>query len=43
MASKKIPRLLAGFFNRSQRTGRRDQLTKCEERLHALVFSASAA
>jgi len=42
MASKKIPRLLARFFNRSQRAGGSNQLTECEERLHALVFSASA-
>ena len=43
MAGKKFPRLLAGFFNRSQRAGRRNHTTECEERLHALVFSASAA
>jgi hypothetical protein len=35
--------LLARFFERSQRTGGGDHLTECEERLHALVFSASAA
>ena len=42
-ASKEVPRLLARFFKRSQRTGRRDHTTECEKRLHALVFSASAA
>jgi hypothetical protein len=43
MASKKIPRLLARFLKRSQRTGGGNNMTKCEERLHALLFSASAA
>jgi len=36
MTSKKIPRLLARFSNRSQRAGGGDQMTECEERLHAL-------
>jgi hypothetical protein len=35
VASKKSPRLLARLFKRSQRTGGRDHLTECEERLHA--------
>ena len=43
MASKKFPRLLAGFFNRSQRTGGGNHMTECEEGLHTLLFSASAA
>jgi hypothetical protein len=43
MAGKKIPRLLTGFFNRSQRTGGGNNMTKREERLHALFFAASAA
>ena len=43
MASKKFPRLLAGFFNRSQRAGGGNHITKGEERLHALFFAASAA
>ena len=29
MASKEVPRLLAGFFNRSQRTGGDNYKTKC--------------
>jgi len=36
MASKEVPRLLAGLFNRSQRAGGSDHMTKCEEGLHAL-------
>jgi hypothetical protein len=43
MASKKIPRLLARFFSRGQRTGVGNNMTKREERLHALFFAASAA
>jgi hypothetical protein len=42
VASKEVPRLLAGFFNRSQRTGG-ECVTKLEEGLCALVFAASAA
>jgi hypothetical protein len=29
MASKEVPRLLAGFFNRSKRTGGDNYKTKC--------------
>ena len=43
MAIKKLPRQLAGFFNRSQRTGGCNNTTKREERLHALLFSVRAA
>ena len=43
MAGKKFSRLLAGFFNRSQRTGGGNHMTECEEGLHTLLFSASAA
>ena len=43
MTSKKFPRLLARFFKRGQRTGASDYMTECEERLHALLFSASTA
>jgi len=43
MAGKEIPRLLARFFNRGQRTRGGNNMTKCEERLHALLFVASAA
>jgi hypothetical protein len=39
MANKKLPRLLARFFKRSQRTGGRDNLTGREERVHALVLT----
>jgi hypothetical protein len=35
--------LLAGFFNRSQRTGGGNHMTKREESLHALLFAARAA
>ncbi len=37
MSSKKIPRLLACFFKRSQRAGGGNNLTECEERLHAVT------
>src|SRR5579864_2571145 len=37
MTGKKIPRLLACLFNRSQRTGGSDHLPECEERLHAVT------
>ena len=37
MASKKIPRQLAGFRKRGQRAGGGDHLTECEERLHAVT------
>jgi len=40
MTSKKFPQLLAGFFNRGQRTRGGNNMPKCEERLHALLFSA---
>jgi hypothetical protein len=41
MAGKKSPRLLAGFFNRSQRTGGGNNLTKREEWLHAFPRGAT--
>ena len=37
MTSKKIPRLLARFFKRSQRAGGSDHLPECEERFHAVT------
>ena len=37
MTGKKIPRLLARFFKRSQRAGGCDHLTEREERLHAVT------
>jgi len=37
VASKKIPRLLTSFFKRGQRTGGGNNMTKCEERFHALT------
>jgi hypothetical protein len=43
MRSKKISRSLARFFNRGQRTGVGNDMTKREERLHAFDFAASAA
>jgi len=43
MTSNKIPRLLARFFKRSQRTGGRYGLTKVEEGLHAVVSSAKGS
>jgi hypothetical protein len=42
MTGKKIPRLLARFFKRGQRTGGGYHMTKREERLHALLFCARA-
>lgn len=37
MTGKKIPRLLARFFKRDQRAGGSNNLTQCEERLHAVT------
>lgn len=42
MAGKVGRKVVARYLNCCKGTGRRDQLTKGEERLHALVFSASA-
>jgi len=38
MTNKKFPRLLAGFFNRSQRTGGSKYMTKREQQLYAVSF-----
>jgi hypothetical protein len=43
MAAQVGRKVVARYPNCCQGTGRRDHLTECEEQLHALPFSASAA
>ena len=37
MTGKKIPRLLTSFFKHGQRAGGGNNLTQCEQRLHAVT------